>query len=153
MSIWKNIFKKHSNSWGQGEACMSLPDFENALDDLNMKYENSAFGEYLIASERTETKQFHPENVPMEIQHAIIGLTTETGEISDAAKKAIFYGQEFDVDNLKEEIGDLFWYMAIIFRHYEWDLDEILIQNIQKLQKRYPQKFTAFHAKERLDKK
>ena len=49
---------------------------------------------------------------------------------------------KFDEVNLKEELGDLFWYNAILFREYKLDLDDVLQINIDKLNKRYGAKFS-----------
>lgn len=45
--------------------------------------------------------------------HAGYGLVTEIGEIADIFKRHIFYGKDIDIVNLKEEIGDAMWYLAI----------------------------------------
>jgi NTP pyrophosphatase (non-canonical NTP hydrolase) len=64
----------------------------------------------------------------------------------------LIYGKKLDVANVKEEIGDIMWYIALLCRTLEFDLDEILEENIAKLQKRYPEKYTDHHAVTRLDK-
>jgi NTP pyrophosphatase (non-canonical NTP hydrolase) len=84
--------------------------------------------------------------------HAALGITTEGGEISDAIKKHVIYGQDLDIVNIMEEIGDLMWYVAILVRWLDLDLDELLTDNINKLRKRYPEGFTEEHAAARLDK-
>jgi len=77
--------------------------------------------------------------------HGAIGLETEVGEFMDALKKHIFYGKELDWTNLGEEMGDLMWYIAIlsdvIKNKTGVGLEEWLDRNVQKLNKRYPDKF------------
>ena len=34
------------------------------------------------------------------------------------------------------------WYIAMICNHFGWDLQEVLNENIEKLNKRYPEGFT-----------
>jgi hypothetical protein len=46
--------------------------------------------------------------------HARVGLVTEVGEICDAFKKHIIYGKTLDLVNLREEIGDVFWYLNLL---------------------------------------
>ena len=75
------------------------------------------------------------------IGHSIIGLSTEAGELLDAYKKHKFYGRELDVQNLKEEIGDLFWYLAVLCNEIGYSFDKAKIDNICKLEKRYPEGF------------
>jgi len=40
------------------------------------------------------------------------GVFTEVGELIDAFKKHHAYGKKLDVVNVKEEVGDLLWYIA-----------------------------------------
>ena len=74
--------------------------------------------------------------------HAIFGLLTELGELATAFKKWIWYGKELDRVNIAEEIGDLFWYLAILCNHFGFSFEEIWVTNIKKLQTRYPENFT-----------
>jgi len=74
--------------------------------------------------------------------HMILGMQTEAAEIADLYKKHIAYGKTLDLVNLKEEIGDLMWYIANMCNLHGWDLLEILATNIEKLKARYPDKFT-----------
>lgn len=76
--------------------------------------------------------------------HAAMGLSTEANEILDAVKKHVFYGKELSRKNLIEEIGDLIWYLAVLV-HFEGlpDIESILDANIEKLKKRYGEKFDS----------
>jgi NTP pyrophosphatase (non-canonical NTP hydrolase) len=75
--------------------------------------------------------------------HMSIGIVTEAGEIADVFKKHIAYGKEIDWVNVKEEIGDVMWYIANFCNINGWDLREILDTNIKKLEARFPEKFSA----------
>jgi len=75
------------------------------------------------------------------IVHAIYGLCTEAGEISEALLKAAEVGN-FDEVNLKEEAGDLLWYLAMLFRELDTDFSQVAETNINKLKARFPEKFT-----------
>lgn len=75
--------------------------------------------------------------------HGAMGLVTESAEFLDALKKHLFYGKPVDVTNLKEECGDLFWYLAILADAMgEANFTNMMQQNIAKLRQRYPEKFT-----------
>ncbi len=76
-----------------------------------------------------------------ELLHAGMGLCTEAGEFLDALKKNIFYGKELDEVNLKEEIGDLLWYIALGCNALGTTIDECQAVNIDKLRERYPEGF------------
>ena len=108
---------------------------------------------YLKESERTMNSNIHPENVKTETLHGIIGVTTEAGELLGAAKKALFYGRPIDLENVREEIGDILWYLAAIIRAEGWTFEELMEVNIAKLKIRYPKQFTTKDAFERKDKK
>jgi NTP pyrophosphatase (non-canonical NTP hydrolase) len=78
--------------------------------------------------------------------HMLLGISTELGEIQDVFKKHIAYGKNLDLVNIKEEVGDLMWYVANFCTLNGWDLREILETNIKKLEFRYPEKFTSENA-------
>jgi len=78
--------------------------------------------------------------------HAGMGLSTEAGEFLDALKKHIFYGKELDRVNLAEEMGDVFWYCAIVASELGINFEEVMAKNIEKLKARYREKFTAERA-------
>lgn len=111
---------------------------------------------YLELSDRTckhidiDGQNFSPKQY--DLLHATLGIAGESGEIVDAVKKSVIYGKELDVANMREEIGDIMWYIALACRTLDFDLNEILDENIAKLQKRYPDKYSDFHASARLDK-
>ena len=84
--------------------------------------------------------------------HAILGISGESGELVDGFKKHLIYNKPVDVENLKEEAGDILWYMALLFREINVDFADIMGQNIAKLQKRYPDKYTDEAAIARADK-
>ena len=74
--------------------------------------------------------------------HALLGIITEAGELSDALLNAVT-GGGIDAVNLQEEAtGDMGWYRAIL--NDELGLDEYqgLTNVINKLCTRYPAKFT-----------
>lgn len=90
---------------------------------------------------RTESNNFYLDSVGPRLIHASMGFVTEAGEFQDALKKALFYGKELDKTNLKEEIGDLLWYMAIAMDALSTDFDAEQDRVIRKLKARYPSKF------------
>ncbi len=109
--------------------------------------------EFESLSAITESPMFSSEKLKVGTLHGIVGISTEAGEILDAAKKAMFYGVKPDLKNIREELGDLMWYIMCVVRSEGWDLEDIMQENINKLSERYPEQFTTEHAKMRLDKK
>ncbi len=81
--------------------------------------------------------------------HMVTGMSTEVGEIQDAYKKHFAYGKELDETNVKEEVGDLMWYVANLCKMKGWDMQAMLDTNIAKLKTRFPNKFTQEDAANR----
>jgi NTP pyrophosphatase (non-canonical NTP hydrolase) len=73
-----------------------------------------------------------------------MGLSTESAEVLDAVKKHIYYGKELDLTNLVEELGDIFWYAAILVDSSasEQSFESIMERNIAKLRARYGERFS-----------
>lgn len=70
--------------------------------------------------------------------HAALGLSTEAAELADVFKKHIFYGKEIDWVNIEEEIGDLFWYCAVMVDVLgSYSFAGGMLKNIEKLAARY----------------
>lgn len=93
---------------------------------------------------------------PMTLQgnllHAALGLSGEVGELTDTIKREFVYGQTLDVDNIREELGDILWFVALCASSLNMNLGDIALANIDKLACRYPGTYTDHHAAERLDK-
>jgi len=96
--------------------------------------------EYIDNVLRSESSTFG--NLNERILHGVLGVGTEAGEIQNAVKKSIFYGRQLDKTNLKEEIGDILWYIAILLNECDWTFEDVMERNIAKLRKRYPEQFT-----------
>jgi len=77
-----------------------------------------------------------------DLEHGVMGLVTEAGELTDAFKRHRFYGKELDIDNIREELGDLLWYLALAAHGTGLSLGAIADMNIRKLKARYPEGFT-----------
>ena len=81
--------------------------------------------------------------------HAVLGIASEAGELCEAIYNHKYAGEKLDVVNVKEEIGDLMWYLAILLRDFDLDLHEIMENNIDKLRARYGEKFSEDKANNR----
>ena len=78
--------------------------------------------------------------------HMILGMQTETAELSDVFKKHLAYSKPIDWVNVEEEIGDLIFYVANFCTMNAIDLEQVMQTNINKLRARYPEKFTQENA-------
>jgi len=78
----------------------------------------------------------------IDLLHGAMGISTEANEILDVMKKHLFYGKEINELDLMYECSDCLWYIAIILNQLGYSFDEVMTKNIEKLKKRYPEKFT-----------
>lgn len=72
---------------------------------------------------------------------ASTGLGSEGGEFEEIVKKILFQGKPLNEDNifhLKRELGDIAWYWANACNALGLDPNEVLAENVNKLQARYP---------------
>ena len=76
------------------------------------------------------------------INHAVFGLSGEVGEISSLFQK-VYQGHELNESDLRKEIGDVAWMLAELCTAYGWDMEQVFIENIEKLRARYPKGFSA----------
>ena len=73
---------------------------------------------------------------------AALGLAGEAGEFANLVKKMTAHGHPFDPDSLKDELGDVLWYLAEAATATGLNLGEIAQENVDKLLKRYPEGFS-----------
>lgn len=75
--------------------------------------------------------------------NGVMGLCGESGEVIDVVKKHLAQGHELDKEKIIKELGDVAWYMAEIATVLDVELEEVFVQNIEKLKKRYPEGFST----------
>ena len=93
---------------------------------------------------------------PMEpaddLMHAALGLAGEAGEFADAVKKNFVYDRELDRENAIEELGDILWFVALGCHALSVSMADVAQANIDKLRRRYPEKYEDELAYKRMDK-
>lgn len=77
------------------------------------------------------------ENKDWEILTWGLGVSGEAGDIAGCIKKTVCHGNDQKA-GIKENIGDVAWYLTAICNFYGWNLAEVLDENFKKLMKRYP---------------
>jgi len=90
--------------------------------------ENMKWGEYKKVAVQRLNKAIL--NDPKEsMNYACMGLIEETGEIIAELRKPLFKGnfheKELDIQNLKSELGDLMWYIALMCKENNIDIEEL----------------------------
>jgi hypothetical protein len=74
--------------------------------------------------------------------HALLGMITETAEMVEHLQAVMSGTKEFDTVNAVEESGDMTWYLAMWLRELGVSWEQVWTVNIDKLVKRFPDKFT-----------
>lgn len=67
----------------------------------------------------------------------LYGLMTEVGELVDIVKKGSRPGKTIDVNRLKDESGDILWYLTRFLSDYDLELRDVATFNIEKLNARH----------------
>jgi len=75
-----------------------------------------------------------------ELYHLLLGLCGEAGEIAEKTKKIIRDQDsdfsKLDTDDLKKELGDVLWHIAVISDYFDISLEQVGDANIKKLASR-----------------
>lgn len=121
-----------------------LTSFVSQLDRLDGNYESyGSEGEYMHGPDI---------NVPL-LMCGAIGLGSETGELQEIVKKVLFQGKplnEETVFHMKRELGDIIWYWINACRSLELDPNDVIEENVRKLESRYPGgEFDVWHSENR----
>jgi len=109
-----------------------LTSFMNRLDRLDSNYE--------LFTDETESRHGPDINVPLLIT-AGLGLGSEAGEFQEIIKKMLFQGKPLTEENLfhmKRELGDVIWYWINACRALNLDPNDVIAENVRKLEARYP---------------
>ena len=72
------------------------------------------------------------------LEYLTLGLVGEAGEISNKVKKVIRDGNRLNnpKQNVRDEIGDVLWYCAMLCDWLEDDMGKIMEDNLAKLRSR-----------------
>ena len=121
-----------------------LTAFMNRLDRLDANYvAYGSDGEYMHGPNI---------NVPLLLTGAV-GLNSESGELIEIVKKMLFQGKPLNDENLfhmKRELGDIMWYWINTCRALDLDPDDVIAENVRKLEARYPGgKFDVYSSENR----
>lgn len=86
---------------------------------------------------------------------AAIGLSAEGGEFAEIPKKILFQGKPYNEESrfhMKRELGDIMWYWINACRALDLDPNDVIAENVRKLESRYPGgSFDAHYSENRKD--
>lgn len=100
--------------------------------------ESNAFGAMV---KRMETISDMEGVNPSLLLTGAIGIASEGGEFAEIVKKCIFQGKPLDENTIfhaKRELGDIMWYWINSCRALNLDPNEVISENVNKLEARYP---------------
>jgi NTP pyrophosphatase (non-canonical NTP hydrolase) len=131
MQVDLKKYEKFVNAVTSAES-NSINHFQNRLRDL--AYNNDGYNFSLLLT-------------------AGIGLASEGGEFNEIVKKIFFQGKEFNQENvfhMKRELGDIMWYWVNACRALNLDPNDVIAENVRKLESRYPDgQFDVYYSENR----
>lgn len=85
-----------------------------------------------------------PQNIHFQERVAMmaLGLAGEAGELVNILKKELFHKHPSNPEKIKDEIGDVLWYITALASAYDLKMSDVVSFNIEKLAKRYPDGFS-----------
>lgn len=94
-----------------------------------------------------------PNFNPSLLLTAAIGLAAEGGEFAEIPKKIFFQGKPYNEEarfHMKRELGDIMWYWVNACRALNLDPNDVIAENVRKLESRYPGgTFNVYHSENR----
>lgn len=99
---------------------MTFHEFENEVRDTLAKY----------VRDKSQRDRY---------TELILGLYEEGAEVTSIIRRSIrgnFHETKIDFDHLSEEIGDVIWYIAHIGMQLDLSLDQIAVENLQKVNRK-----------------
>jgi len=155
----------HHASMTQAVIANGLQAVADAANNLNFVKKTLVYGQEkrpfpedspLHFGSYSDDRPADVRDMPPEVLHGIVGMLTEGGELAELAL-TVMVGQDvpFDRANLREELGDQFWYIARILKRMQelhpdenWTFEAIMAENLAKLDVRHkkPGEATGFNA-------
>ena len=126
-----------------------LNDYAKFVDTTTSNESKSeyAFGEHFMRLGRQ-----HPDIGWSRLMTSAIGMLAESGEFAEVMKKILFQGKEMNEENrfhMKRELGDVLWYWIQGCIALGYTPEEVMQENIKKLEKRYPNGFEVARSETR----
>ena len=126
-----------------------LNDYAKFVDTTTSNESKSeyAFGEHFMRLGRQ-----HPDIGWSRLMTCAIGMLAESGEFAEVMKKILFQGKEMNEENrfhMKRELGDVLWYWIQGCIALGYTPEEVMQENIKKLEKRYPNGFEVARSENR----
>ena len=89
---------------------------------------------------QAEETAIFPDKLPDFIEvgqvYTVLGQAGESGEIEEKLKKAIREDDPEYIEEMRAEVGDVLWYLSQVCEEFDWSLEQIAQDNLDKLQDR-----------------
>ena len=132
---------------------IDLNKYQDFVEEVTSDESNNS-DEMARAIMRLTVQSPNDVNVSLLLTGAV-GISAEGGEFIEIVKKCIFQGKPLDEDaqfHAKRELGDIMWYWINSCRALNLDPNEVIAENVRKLEKRYPGgSFDAYYSENRQD--
>lgn len=115
----------------------SITVIEDQEDWLKRENDGISSDKYQYLSRRTQNTELSMED---KRRHALFGMSSEVGEIMSIFQHE-YQGKPADKDRVKDECGDLCWFLCELLDTYFINLSDVMEYNVSKLKKRYPVSF------------
>jgi len=130
---------------------IDLNKYTKFVDAVTSKESNNY--DYLHRRIEELRSQTDPTVNPSLLLTAAIGMAAEGGEFAEIPKKIFFQGKPFNEESrfhMKRELGDIMWYWIQACRALNLDPNDVIQENVNKLESRYPGgKFDAHYSENR----
>ena len=129
---------------------IDLNKYQDFVKEVTSQESNDS-GEMAMAISKLEESGV---NVSLLLTGAV-GISAEGGEFMEIVKKCIFQGKPLSKEtqfHAKRELGDIMWYWINSCRALNIDPNDVIAENVRKLEARYPGgSFDAYYSENRQD--
>ena len=120
----------------------------NSINGSNMTVKELDYRRFIMklqqqrAEAGVENKDMLSSTLTFLLTHGAMGMVTESAEIMDIIKKHLVYRRPLDTTKLKDECGDVLFYLTMVLIECGSNYNEIINMNIAKLTARYKGKYS-----------
>ena len=118
--------------------------------DSTTSSESKYTGDLVIRLTQLQTR--HKDIAWSRLMTSAIGMLAESGEFAEIMKKILFQGKTFNENerfHMKRELGDVLWYWVQGCIALGYNPEDVMRENITKLEKRYPNGFEIIRSEMR----
>ena len=118
--------------------------------DSTTSSESKYTGDLIMRLTTLQTQ--HKDIAWSRLMTSAIGMLAESGEFAEIMKKILFQGKVMNEDNrfhMKRELGDVLWYWIQGCIALGYEPEEVMQENIKKLESRYPNGFEIARSEKR----